>query len=148
MTAKHSLQSVILVLQAAGYETNRASPYKLLWQLCSLRGVYINSSAGETSTAFCTTTGAAYGLGRVVINKQANRILIDYIKTGQLSLPAHFTTRNLSRTAPIHGTSGALTRGPTEKEARWSRREKKMEAIKEYAKEHGCSITQATIALM
>lgn len=164
----HPLQPVIDELKAAGVRiTGSENPYKILYKLCTFKGLQMNGSA--------TTAAKNGGLKRTKVIAQARALLREYMATGLIVLPGHIkakgsdnkykhdgeaeANRNFNRAgwkapnprlpkrAKPAETLGGIQSG--QKSARKAiSNASKMATIEAYAKEHNCTIAQAMVALM
>jgi hypothetical protein len=147
MSSNNPHQQIIDELTAAGVKVHNLSPYKLLWQLCVYKGVYMNGSGANA--------GRNGGIKRQTVTLQARNVLAAYMATGELKLPAHFQMKRPAQ-QPIKAASKTTLDKQNEISLRRQTvvakilddKAKKMAAIEAYAKEHNCTITQAMIALM
>ncbi|MHD0644049.1 hypothetical protein ACYPKM_00265 [Pseudomonas aeruginosa] len=166
----HPFQSVIDELMAAGIRvTGSENAHKLLYKLCTLKGMQMNGSA--------TTAARNGGLKRDKVIAQARVLLKEYMSTGLIVLPAHIKAKGSDSKYKHDGDPDAGRnfnregwRAPLPKKPKRAKPAKeltlggirlgqksakkaignaqKMAAVEAYAKEHGCTIAQAMVALM
>ncbi|CAI8806099.1 hypothetical protein K5R88_30410 [Pseudomonas sp. MM213] len=100
MSGQHPFQAVIDELTVAGVRiTGSENAHRLLFKLCRHKGMQMNGSA---------TTAARNGnVKRQKVISQARALLVEYLKTGLIVLPAHLMAKGAEQKYKHDGNATA-----------------------------------------